>query len=51
MAIEERPEPVIDGGLIDTTVTPDGSPLALRATAPVNPFIAVTVAVYVVPVP
>ena len=43
----EDPEPVTDGGL-NATVVPAGLPVTLRDTLPVNPFSALTVAVYVV---
>jgi hypothetical protein len=41
---------VTDGGL-KLAVTPDGSPLALKVTAPANPPDGLAVAVYVVPAP
>jgi hypothetical protein len=46
----EFPEPVTDVGL-NWPVAPDGKPLTLRLTVPVNPFKAVTVVVYVVWLP
>ena len=40
----EEPEAVTDGGL-KLALAPEGKPLALKVTVPVNPFNAVTVAV------
>lgn len=48
--IVEEPEVVIEVGL-KLALAPAGSPLALKVTGPVNPFTALTVAVYVVPFP
>ncbi len=42
--IVEEPEVATDVGL-KLAVTPDGNPLTLKVTAPVNPFNAPTVAV------
>jgi hypothetical protein len=46
----DEPDPAIDGGL-NEALAPAGSPLALNVTAELNPFDAVTVALYVVPLP
>jgi len=46
----EEPEPVTEVGL-KLALAPLGRPLTLRATTPVNPPDAVTVAVYEVPAP
>jgi hypothetical protein len=42
--IVEEPEPVTEVGL-KVALAPDGSPLALKVTAPANPFTAAIVAV------
>jgi hypothetical protein len=39
---------LVVGFALKLAVAPDGRPLALRVTAPVNPPLGVTVAVYVV---
>jgi len=48
--IVDDPEPVTDIGL-KLALAPDGNPLALQLTTPVNPPDAVAVAVYDVPLP
>ena len=44
------PDVLTDAGL-NEAVAPDGSPLTLKVTVPLNPVPGVTVAVYVVPAP
>ena len=44
------PEPVTEAG-VNEAVAPAGRPRTLRPTAPVNPLIADTVAVYEAPLP
>ena len=46
MTNDDDPEPVTDAG-VNVAVAPDGSPVTVRSTVPVNPETAVTVAVYV----
>ncbi len=46
----EVPDPVTEVGL-KVPVAPVGNPLTVKATAPLNPFTATTVCVYVVPAP
>ena len=41
----DDPEVVTDAG-VNTPVAPEGRPVTLKATVPVNPFAGVTVAVY-----
>ena len=44
------PDPVTWAGL-KPAVAPDGRPLALKLAVPLNPFSALTLTVYVVPLP
>ena len=44
MVIVDAPEPVIEVGL-NEAVAPAGNPIALSATVPLKPLVAVTVAV------
>ena len=45
MLIDVEPDPETDEG-VNVTVAPDGRPVTLKSTVPVNPEAGVTVAVY-----
>ncbi len=44
MVIVEEPDPTTNAG-VNEAVAPEGNPLALKVTAPVNPLVDVTVTV------
>ena len=46
MASDVEPDPATDAG-VNVAVAPDGRPVTLKSTVPVNPEAGVTVAVYV----